>query len=111
GLVFDLHPSGTDGLVEEAETRFDAQADRLGWIVVYPDALAEGWQRYGCCGGAEEDVAFIAGVIARLEASDAVGPGRVDVHGTSRGGMMAYRLACELSDRLAAVAPVAGNMA
>jgi polyhydroxybutyrate depolymerase len=33
------------------------------------------------------------------------------VTGLSRGGMMAYRVACELSAELAAIAPVAGNMA
>src|SRR5207248_1491211 len=33
------------------------------------------------------------------------------VTGLSRGGTMAYRLACELSWRLAAIAPVARNMA
>ena len=36
---------------------------------------------------------------------------RVYATGMSNGGMMCYRLAAELSDRIAAVAPVAGTMA
>jgi polyhydroxybutyrate depolymerase len=50
-------------------------------------------------------------VIDRLEATDGIDPDRVYVTGLSRGGMMSYRLGCELSDRIAAIAPVSGNMA
>jgi polyhydroxybutyrate depolymerase len=112
GLVIDLHGAHTGGFLEEVATRFDAQADRHGWVVAYPEGVADGWEPFGCCRHAGvDDVAFIAGVIDRLEASDRVDPDRVYVTGLSRGGMMAYRLACQLSPRLAAIAPVAGNMA
>jgi polyhydroxybutyrate depolymerase len=56
-------------------------------------------------------VAFISALIDRLEATDAADPDRVYVTGLSRGAMMTYRLGCELSDRVAAIAPVSGNMA
>jgi len=111
GLVIML--SGEiSGFVQEIGTNFDAQADRLGWIVVYPEALREGWDAYGCCShqGAS-DVAFISSVIDQLEATEHVDPNRVYISGISRGGMMAYRLGCELSTKIAAIAPVAGNMA
>jgi polyhydroxybutyrate depolymerase len=112
GLVIDLHGAHTGGFLEEVATRFDAQADRYGWIVAYPEGVADGWEPYGCCHHAGvDDVAFIAGLIDRLEASDRVDPDRVYVTGLSRGGMMAHRLACQLSTRLAAIGPVAGNMA
>lgn len=112
GLVIDLHSAHTGGFLEELATRFDAQADRHAWIVAYPEGVADGWEPYGCCHHAGvDDVAFIASVIDRLEATDRVDPDRVYVTGLSRGDMMAYRLACQLSTRLAAIAPVAGNMA
>jgi polyhydroxybutyrate depolymerase len=112
GLVIDLHGARTNGFLEELATRFDAQADRLQWLVAYPDGFADGWEPYGCCHHpGVDDVAFIADLISRLEATDGVDPARVYVTGLSRGGMMAYRLACELSSRLAAIAPTAGNMA
>jgi polyhydroxybutyrate depolymerase len=112
GLVIDLHSARTSGFLEELATRFDAQADRLQWLVAYPDGVADGWEPYGCCQHAGvDDVAFIGELISRLESTDGVDPARVYVTGLSRGGMMAYRLACELSRELAAIAPVAGNMA
>src|SRR6266498_1103536 len=49
GLVIDLHSARTNGFLEELATRFEAQADRLGWIVAYPDGFADGWEPYGCC--------------------------------------------------------------
>ena len=58
-----------------------------------------------------DDVAFISATIDRLEAGDGVDPDRVYVTGLSRGAMMTYRLGCELSGRVAAIAPVSGNMA
>jgi polyhydroxybutyrate depolymerase len=111
GLVIMLSGE-TGGFVQEIATNFDAQADRLGWIVVYPEALREGWDAYGCCShqGAS-DVAFLSSVIDQLETTEHVDPTRVYVSGISRGGMMAYRLGCELASKIAAIAPVEGNMA
>jgi polyhydroxybutyrate depolymerase len=116
GLILVLH--GADGTGERAEalTGFDREADRLGWIVTYPDAVnpgpSGGWDTFACCAQAGvDDIAFMANIIDQLKASDAADADRVFVTGYSRGGMMAYRLGCELADRIAAIAPVAGNMA
>ena len=112
GLVIVLHGSRGTGLEAQTGTGFDAQAHRLGWIAVYPDGYSDGWEPYGCCHHAGvDDVAFIGALIDRLEATDRVDPDRVYVTGISRGGMMSYRVGCELSSRIAAIAPVAGNMA
>ncbi|HEX7490818.1 MAG TPA: PHB depolymerase family esterase [Candidatus Limnocylindrales bacterium] len=116
GLVIVLHGSFGGGFQIEADSGFDVEADRLGWIAVYPDGVADGWDAFGSTvkwgrhPGAD-DVAFISGLIDRLEASDGVDPNRIYVTGMSRGGMMSYRLGCALSDRIAAIAPVSGNMA
>src|SRR5215469_17709937 len=87
GLVIMLSGE-TSGFVQEIATNFDAQADRLGWIVVYPEILSEGWEAYGCCShqGAS-DVAFLSTVIDHLEATAHVDPTRVYISGISRGGM------------------------
>jgi polyhydroxybutyrate depolymerase len=116
GLVIVLHGSFGDGFQIESDTGFDAQAARLGWIAAYPDGVADGWDAFGSTDkwgkhpGAD-DVAFISAQIEHFEATDKVDPSRVYVTGMSRGGMMTYRLGCELSDRIAAIAPVSGNMA
>lgn len=114
GLVLMLPGAKTTGFVQEVGSNFDAQADRLHWLVVYPDAIttSDGWDAYGCCShpGAD-DLAFLNGIIDHLEATDQVDPHRVYVAGISRGAMMAYKVGCELSLKIAAIAPVEGNMA
>jgi polyhydroxybutyrate depolymerase len=114
GLVLMLTGAHATGFVQEVGSNFDAQADRLHWIVVYPEPVtqSDGWDAYGCCShqGAD-DLAFLSRIIDHLEATDKVDPHRVYVAGISRGGMMAYKVACELSSKIAAIASVEGNMA
>jgi polyhydroxybutyrate depolymerase len=61
------------------------------------------WNFGNCCGNAMnakvDDVAFIRAMLHRLQRDYAVGTKRIFVTGISNGGMMAYRLACEMSDR------------
>lgn len=111
-LVLNLQAAGGNGAFQEAITGFDLQADRLGWIAAYPDSDKGGWAAFGCCENhGQADAGFLAALIDRLATTDDVDLGRVFVTGASRGGMMAYRAGCELSSRVAAIAPVAGNMA
>ena len=67
-----------------------------------------------CCAYAAEqridDVAFTRRILDDMEAIAAVDRRRVFATGMSNGGMMAYRLAAELSDRIAAIASVGGPM-
>jgi polyhydroxybutyrate depolymerase len=58
-----------------------------------------------------DDVAFLDALLDDLAGAYRVDPRRVFATGMSNGAMMAYRLASELSERIAAVAPVAGTMA
>lgn len=112
GLVLALHGARSAGIELEAESGLDREADRLGWIVVYPDGVGQEWDTYACCAQpGVDDVGFLRALIDRVAGANGVDPDRVYVAGHSRGAMMAYRLGCELGDRLAAIAPVAGNMA
>jgi polyhydroxybutyrate depolymerase len=58
----------------------------------------------------EDDVGFISSVIDAVSARDAVDATRIYVAGISNGGMMAYRLAMQLGDRLAAAAAIVANL-
>jgi|SRR5215510_3778205 len=85
-LALVLH--GAVGSAEEiaAMTRFDLQADRLGWVVAYPEAhnpsVRGGWDSYACCKQpGVDDVAFIAALIDDLMRSDGIDPERVCVAG------------------------------
>ena len=115
GLVVLLHGAVGSGDEMAHLTGFDAQADRLGWIAAYPDAHNPGpdggWDAHACCAQpGVDDVTFIRDVIDTVTTNHAIDRLRVYIAGFSRGGMMAYRLGCELADRVAAIAVVAGNM-
>jgi polyhydroxybutyrate depolymerase len=112
-LVVMLH--GGFGSAEQAELAYgwDAQAERDGLIVAYPDGVGRSWNGGSCCGPAMkkdlDDVGFIEAVVAEIGGGVEIDPHRTFATGMSNGGIMAYRLACE-SDMFAAIAPVSGTM-
>lgn len=111
-LVVAMHAYTVDSTWMETTTRFDQQAKHGGFIVVYPQGTNNSWNAGSCCGdNSNDDVGFIRALIDRLVSGGHIDPKRVFVAGMSNGGMMAQRLACELSDRIAAVASVSGALA
>lgn len=113
-LVFALHGASGDGDSFAAVIGFDALAETNQFIAIYPDGYHQTWNAGRCCGDAVTqgagDVAFIRALIDAFEAQPQlhVDPKAVFVSGFSLGGMMAYRLGCELADRVAAVGVVSG---
>jgi polyhydroxybutyrate depolymerase len=98
-------------------TQLDAEADARGFMVAYPEGLpgsdsdsaAQAWNAGVCC-GEHDDVAFVAALIDHISESYFVDRNLVYATGLSMGGALSYRLACELSDRIAAIAPVSAGM-
>ncbi len=116
-LVIVLHGGGGSGEQIEATSGMNQKADTAGFLVVYPDGSGRRfltWNAGACCGYAQRnnvnDVSFIRALIDDMMKDFAIDRSRVFVAGMSNGAMMAYRLACELSERIAAVAVVAGTM-
>ena len=113
-LVIMLH--GGFGSAQHAQWSYgwDDVADAHGFVVAYPNGLRRSWNAGTCCGPAMragiDDVEFIDTLITKLENTESIDPDRVYVAGMSNGAMMAYRLACDLPGRLAAIGPVAGTM-
>ena len=101
----------TDADIENV-SKMNASADAHGFLVVYPQGTGQSWNAVTCCGTAPssnvDDVKFTGDLLDQLEASLCVDPMRVYAAGYSNGGMFSNRLACELSNRIAAVGPVAG---
>lgn len=113
-LVIVLHGlSGTPRGIE-AYTGFTAKSEAEGFIVTYPEGYGNSWNVQFGLGAAFtdniDDVGFIRALIDSLQEKFAIDGNRVYVAGHSNGAMLAYRLAAELSDRIAAVAPVAGTI-
>lgn len=113
-LVLMLHGVGNTAQSMVEATRFDRTAETGAFIVAYPDGLEQTWNAGYCCLGqattGPDDVAFLTRLMDDVQANHKVDPARVFVVGVSAGGMMAYRLGCELSGRIAGVGAVAGAM-
>ncbi len=117
-LVIALHGMGNTGAHFRRWSHFDQAAERHGFVVVYPDAIGRRWNydrlvvgptpRIGAA--AVDDVGFVKALIDDLVAQKVADPRRIYIAGMSRGGMMAIRLACDMSERLAGIAVVAGLM-
>ena len=108
-LLFVLHGSAGNGEVMMTVTQrgFERIADKEKFIVVYPDALERRWNEQD---GTVDDAGFLLAIVDKLAAESRVDKKRVYMAGISNGGMMAQRMACEYSDRVAAIATVAGTM-
>jgi len=114
-LVIVMHGLGADGGMTQALSGFDAIADKHGFAVVYPDGLGRMWRFWEnldgkIANGSTDDVGFIAALIDQFVKEGLVDRRRVYATGISNGGYMSNRLGCSLSDKIAAIAPVAGSM-
>lgn len=113
-VVIALHPFAGTGHGMARTTGFDQIADEEGFVVCYPEGVTFLWNgdptddhtKPKLLVEAADDVGFIAALIDLLISEKSVDPARVYITGASNGGLMAHRLACELTDRIAAVAPV-----
>ncbi len=109
-IVLALHGSAANGAFMERYTSLSSIADSQGFIPVYPDASGA-WNADDRRTGAPDDVVFISDLLDRLRASWCIDARRVYAVGVSSGGGMVARLACDLSDRITAIASVAGSYA
>jgi polyhydroxybutyrate depolymerase len=115
-VVLALHGATMNGPMMAWFSGLNGKSDEAGFIAVYPNGTGRNssftWNGGNCCGWAMQhqvdDVAFIDALLDDLMRAFPVDPRRVYATGMSNGAVMAYRLASELSGRIAAVAPVAG---
>lgn len=114
-VILAFHGARTRTATFVAITGLHRDAGRAGYLVVYPTGIGRSWNVGACCGPAQaqgvDDLAFVRALLADLGSVARVDPRRVYATGFSNGGMLSYRLACELPDRIAAIAPVGGTSA
>lgn len=117
-VVLNFHGGGGNAESQQKYSRMDLLADAEDFLVVYPDGTGRmagkllTWNAGTCCAYSVtnnvDDVGFTLALLADLEARQPVDRRRVYATGLSNGAMMAWRLAVDASDRIAAIAPVAG---
>lgn len=118
-LIIAMHGGFGSGPQLEDQSQLSTKADTAGFIIVYPEGVKSTlgirtWNAGGCCGYAVDnninDVGFLTALIDTLIANYSIDTSRVYATGMSNGAFMSYRLACEISNKIAAIAPVAGTM-
>jgi polyhydroxybutyrate depolymerase len=108
-LVLTFHGAGSDARGTEASTGMTDLGNREGFITVYPSAIGRYWNVTGRNPHARDDVTFVDALLDQLEAELCVDDARVYATGVSNGGSFVARIGCELSERIWAIAPVAGG--
>lgn len=118
-LVVVLHGLGQDGEKIADLSKMSEKADQEGFIVAYPNATkwlgAQKLRSWDVDNGVQipgtdsNDVGFIRDMVAAIKDNLNIDSNRVYATGFSNGGMLAYRLASEMSDTFSAVAVVSGG--
>jgi polyhydroxybutyrate depolymerase len=114
-LLLDFH-----GFSHSAEgvwkvSKFRELATRDGFITVYPDGLpvhllgrdGAGWEIFTTT--ANRDLAFTTRLLDHMERAYCIDRARIFATGFSNGAFFSNLLACTMSDRFAAIAPVSGG--
>lgn len=109
-LIIALHGLTQTGPEMMQFSDFNTIADTGNFVVVYPNGAGNSWNVGFSGGSTEDDVGFLSALIDTLYQQYSIDLNRVYATGLSNGGFMSYRLACELGNRIAAIAPVAGTM-
>jgi polyhydroxybutyrate depolymerase len=113
-VVLLLHGYTSNG---EAQARYfdlDSSVDRRGFILVKPNGTPDpNGHRYWNAGrhpspNAPDDLGYLTAVLQDVVTAFGADASRIFVIGHSNGAFMANRLACERSDRIAAIVSLAG---
>lgn len=111
-VVFNLHGLGSDGPQQLFYSQMYNTADSNKFIAVFPNGLSNSWNSgfqmpYN---STPDDVGFISKIIDTLNAKYSIDLNRVYACGMSNGGFQSHRLACDLENRIAAIASVTGSI-
>ena len=112
-LVFNLHGYGSNNIEQELYSQLGLVADTAGFLLVHPNGTLDitgtnHWNTFGT--STVDDVGFLSDLIDTIAANYNVDLQRVYSTGMSNGGFMSFSLACQLSNRIAAIASVTGTM-
>ncbi len=109
-LVFNLHGYTSQAIEQEFYTSMSTVADNNNFIVCHPNGINNAWV-VGFQGESNvDDVGFIDALIDELSSLYSINARKIYSTGMSNGGYMSFKLACELPNRIAAIASVTGSM-
>ena len=114
-LVFCFHGYGSDASTIMSYTNFNYISDTAGFIVIYPEGtLLQGTSHWNVGGWTTsstiDDIGFTRNLLDSISNIYNIDESRVYSTGMSNGGYMSFLLACQMSDKIAAIASVTGSM-
>ncbi|MDG1477352.1 MAG: T9SS type A sorting domain-containing protein [Vicingaceae bacterium] len=112
-LVFNFHGLTSNATAQLFYGEFRPIADTAGFLIVAPQGTVnqQGDTYWNAgFGGTVDDVGFTEALLDSISAAYNINQDRVYSTGMSNGGYMSYYLACNLSDRITAIASVTGAM-
>lgn len=111
-VVFNMHGYGSNAPQQIFYSRMDLTADANNFICVFPDGLNSSWNSGFAppYNSYPDDVGFVSKIIDTLSQLYGIDLTRVYACGMSNGGFQSYRMACDLENRIAAIASVTGTL-
>ena len=114
-VVLNFHGFGSNSTQQMFYGDFRTIAEQEGFILVHPQGTAFGenphWNVGGfTTGSTVDDVGFTEKILDHLIDNYNIDETRIYSTGMSNGGYMSYLLACQLGNRIAAIASVTGSM-
>ena len=114
-LMFVFHGFGGSNNMVMYYSDFNSISERENFIVVYPQGSSlwgsSHWNVGGFTNGSEvDDVAYVDFLIGLISQQYNVNSDRLYATGMSNGGFFSFLLACQLSEKIAAIASVTGSM-
>lgn len=110
-VVINMHGYTSNATQQQSYSQMNSVADTAKFIAVYPDGVNNAWNAGYGVNSNIDDVGFISALIDTLKNKFSVNPNKVYACGMSNGGFMSYRLACQLNNKVAAIASVTGLFA
>lgn len=107
-LVLNFHGLGSNAIQQQGYTQMDLTANQNDFIVVYPEGIDNAWNTGLGFNNSINDVGFINALLDTLIKNYTINQSKIYSCGMSMGGFFTNRLACELSNRIAAFASVTG---
>lgn len=115
-LVLCFHGYTSSAATISFYSDFNTIADTAGFLIAYPQGTLDGtskshWNVGGwIVGSTVDDVGFTDALLDTLLGGYNIDTDRIYSTGMSNGGYMSFLLACQLGDRIAAIASITGSM-
>ena len=119
-LAFHGGMGNSEHFADDEVFHLISKSDKEGFIIAFPNGASRmksgkfaTWNAGNCCGYARDnnvdDVGFVKAMLNDIVRKYNIDSHRVYAIGFSNGGMLSYRLACEMTDKFKAIASVAGT--